>query len=147
MAVIKNRRTTGGLSERKQRKCWWSNSNIKYDIKRKHTDWNIPCRKNVTFIQLDNGARTDRDGDGMVIKMTVMMMMMMWEFFISHCWLDVLCMCSAICPTMHRSVFNCSKFYPRGTIMLILRVVSAKPSDWSERHSNCADNSHQARLL
>ncbi len=35
--------------------------------------------------------------------------------------------------------FNCSKLYPRGTITLIQRVVSAKPSDWSE------DASHKAQ--
>lgn len=46
---------------------------------------------------------------------------------------------------MHRSVFNCSKFHPRGAITLIQRVVSAKRSDWSEMHSNCADNSQKAQ--
>ncbi len=54
-------------------------------------------------------------------------------------------MCSGTCPTKHRSVFNCSKFYPWGTIMLIQRVVSAKQSDWSEMRSNCADNSQKAQ--
>lgn len=51
----------------------------------------------------------------------------------------------AVCSTMHRSVLNCSKFYPWGTITLIQRVVSAKQSDWSEMHSNCADNSQKAQ--
>lgn len=66
-------------------------------------------------------------------------------FFISYCYVNIHSMCSGSRPSMHRSVFNCCKFYPWGTITLIQRVVSAKQSDWSEMHSNCADNSHKAQ--
>lgn len=69
----------------------------------------------------------------------------MYTFFTSFCYVDIRCMCYGSCPTMHRSVFNCSKFYPWGAITLIQRVVSAKPFDWSEMHSNCADNSQKAQ--
>lgn len=46
---------------------------------------------------------------------------------------------------MRRSVFNCGELHPWGTITLIQRVVPAKRSDWSERYSDCADNSHKAQ--
>lgn len=54
------------------------------------------------------------------------------------------CVLAAV-PRCIALFFNCGKFYPRGTITLIQRVVWAKPSDWSEMHSNCADNSQKAQ--
>lgn len=50
----------------------------------------------------------------------------------------------AVVPRCIILFYGC-KFYPWGTITLIQRVVSAKQSDWSEMHSNCADNSQKAQ--
>lgn len=80
------------------------------------------------------------------IMMIAWMLMRAGIFFISHRYVDALRVCSGSRPTMHCSVFNCSKFHPWGTITLMQQVLPAKPSDWSETHPNCADNSHQALL-
>lgn len=55
-------------------------------------------------------------------------------------------MCSGNRPIMRLSVFNCSTFYPLGTITLMRRVVSDLRSDWSKMHSNCDDNSRKTQF-